>query len=273
MVEGFNEHRITQSAALVSHFGFLSVFPLMLVATTALGFVLQNHQALRIRIINSAWQRIPIIGSELARNPAQLTGSTVVLIVGLLTTVWAGTKAFMAMQTALDDIADVPRDERANIAIGRLRALIGIGLIGTAQVATVGATALVGIADLGLISNAALVVAAAVANTLVLLGTYRWLCHVRRPWRRLLPGAVFGGVLYAVLQLLGTTVVSRAISRASPVYGTFAAVIALLSWLTLHALIALIGAQLNEVLAGDNRYRVGVSSADGIGGSPPPSTD
>ena len=38
--EGFRKHRSGRNAALISHFGFLSVFPLFLVFTTVLGYVL-----------------------------------------------------------------------------------------------------------------------------------------------------------------------------------------------------------------------------------------
>jgi uncharacterized BrkB/YihY/UPF0761 family membrane protein len=177
-----------------------------------------------------------------------LTGNAVVLVIGLLTTLWAGTRAFMAMQTGLDDIADVPLDERSNAALGRFRALVGIGLIGGAQFATAAITALVGVSGLAGLSKVLLVLAAVAVNVAVVLGTYRWLCTRRARWRELLPGALVAGTTFAALQVLGTTLVSRAISKASPVYGTFATVIGLLSWLSLHALVALLGAELNVLI-------------------------
>lgn len=255
IVDGIGEHRIAQHTALVAHFGFLSVFPLMLVLTTVLGFVLDGRPELRAKILDSAASRIPIIGNELASDPGRFTGHTIALILGSLLTLWGGTRAFMAMQTALDDIATVPWHSRANIAVGRLRALIGMGVIGAAQVGAAAISVLAGVATFGPLKTGLLIVAAVAINTMVLLGTYRWLCHRPRPWRELVPGAVFGGVTFAALQLLGTSVVGRAISRASPVYGTFATVIALMSWLSLHAFLALLGAQINEVVARPDRLR------------------
>ena len=64
-----------------------------------------------------------------------------------------------------------------------------------------------------------------------------------------MPGAIVGGVLFAGLQLIGVAIVGRAIAKASPVYGTFASVIGLLTWLSLHAVVALMGAELNAALA------------------------
>jgi uncharacterized BrkB/YihY/UPF0761 family membrane protein len=50
---------------------------------------------------------------------------------------------------------------------------------------------------------------------------------------------------------VGVGIVGRSISKASPVYGTFASVIGLLTWLSLHSIIALGGAELNAALTAD----------------------
>jgi membrane protein len=86
-------------------------------------------------------------------------------------------------------------------------------------------------------------------NTGVLVYAYRYICSATPPWREVLPGALLGGLAFSLLQLLGTQVVARAIAGFSPVYGTFAGVIALTWWMGLHATAALFGAELNRVLA------------------------
>jgi membrane protein len=256
VLEGFQQHRTGRNAALVSHYGFLSVFPLMVVLTTILGFVLQNRKDLRKDIIDSALGNLPFVGAQIAKDPASLRGSTVVLIVGLLAALWAGMKAFVAVQAALDDIHEIPLNRRSSFVHTRARAIGGIFVIGGAQVTTAFITSLVGVLEVGLLGQLALIVAAVAVNTVVLGLTYRWLCSVTDPWRHVLPGAIGGGVLFAILQLLGTTIVTRAIANASPVYGTFASVIGVLTWLSLHATIALVGADLNQVLAArvDSRH-------------------
>ena len=47
---------------------------------------------------------------------------------------------------------------------------------------------------------------------------------------------------------------SNLIPNANAVYGTFASVIALVTWLSLHALVALVGAELNHALPA-RRYK------------------
>lgn len=244
----YRTHRTGRNAALVAHFGFLSVFPLLLVFTTILGFVLQSHPTLRDEILDSAFSRIPIVGPELARDPTQLQGDTAVLIVGLIVTLWAGLKAFNVLQNALDDIAEVPLDGRPNIVRSRLRSLLGIALVGGGQIAAAVLTGFVGVTGVALLHRVGLIVAAIAVNTAVLACSYRWLTVRPQPWRAVAPGALLAGFVFAVLQVVGTAFVGRAISRAAPVYGTFAAVIGLIGWLSLHSTVALLGAELNRTL-------------------------
>ncbi len=241
-------HRTGRNATLVAHFAFLSIFPLLLVFTTILGFVLESYPKLRESILDSAFSRIPILGPELAKHPERLHGNVYVLVVGLLVTLWAGMKAFNMLQFALDDIAEVSLDERPNIVRSRLRSLLGIAIVGSGQVAAAALTGFVGVTGVAILSRIGLILAAVLVNTAVLAASYRWLTMRPQSWRELAPGAILAGLGFAVLQVVGTAFVGRAISRASPVYGTFATVIGLIAWLSLHAMVALLGAELNRAL-------------------------
>jgi uncharacterized BrkB/YihY/UPF0761 family membrane protein len=241
----FKAHRTGRNSALVAHYGFMSVFPLLLVFTTMLGFVLQGNSGIRQRILDSALNRIPMIGQTLESSPERLKGSVPILIIGLVTALWAGLRAFNVLQTALDDIAEIPLAERPSFFRTRARSLIGILLVGVSQVGAALLSGLIAISGVGWLNRVLLVLGTVALNIGVLGGTYRWLCSRRAHWRQLAPGAIGGGVGFTVLQVLGTTIVARAISRATPVYGNFASVIGLFTWLSLHALVALAGAELN----------------------------
>ena len=247
-IQNFRAHRTGRHAALVAHYGFLSVFPLLLVFTTILGFVLQSRPRLRDEIRNSAFNRIPIIGEKVGSQPQELKGNMLVLIFGLVAALWAGMRAFNVLQSALDDVADVPQNMRPSMLRTRARSLLGIAIVGGAQIATAILTSLVAVSGVQAIHTVLLVVGAILVNTFVTAAAYRFLCVRHFTWRHVAPGAIAAGVAFAALQIAGTVVVGRAIANASSVYGTFASVIALLTWLSLHALIALVGAELNHAL-------------------------
>ena len=54
--------------ALITYYGFLSLFPLLLLLVTVLGFVLQGDSDLQARLVNSTLAELPIIGSQLREN-------------------------------------------------------------------------------------------------------------------------------------------------------------------------------------------------------------
>jgi uncharacterized BrkB/YihY/UPF0761 family membrane protein len=249
-LEGYQRHRSGRNAALIAHYGFLSVFPLMLVFTTVLGFVLQDRPDLQADIIDSALSKLPFIGGQISTDPAGLRGNSGLLVFGVLTALWGGMKAFIAVQWALDDVHEIDLSVRSSYVKTRARALAGIVVVGGAQVATAFLTSLVGLANFQFIGQLGLLAGAFVINVAVLGLTFRWLCSVTDPWRWVLPGSIAGGVVFVILQLLGTTIVSRSIANASLVYGTFASVIGLLTWMALHAMVALAASELNRVLAG-----------------------
>ncbi len=247
-IDNFRTHRTGRHAALVAHYGFLSIFPLMLVFTTVLGLVLEGHPHLQKEIIDSAFSRLPIVGTQLATDPSALHGSVWVLLLGLLTALWASLRAFNVLQTSLDDIAEVPMPQRRTLVAIRVRSLLGIVVVGGGQVATAFLTSTLGFDSWNPFGRAGLGVAAIAMNATVLAATYRWLCVAPLSWRQVAPGALIGGFVFSLLQVAGTTVVARAIAHASPVYGTFAILIGLITWLNLHAIVALLGAELNRVL-------------------------
>ncbi|MEO8266550.1 MAG: YhjD/YihY/BrkB family envelope integrity protein [Ilumatobacteraceae bacterium] len=255
-IEGFRKHRSGRNAALISHFGFISVFPLLLVFTTVLGFVLQNNAKLLTDIKDSALAQLPFVGGQIATDPSKLEGNALVLILGVVISLWGGMKAFIAVHGALDDIAEIPLDDRANLFITRLHALLGILYVGGAQIGAAILASIATITNIAVVGTVLLLAGAVAINAGVLALSYRWLRTTRPTWHSIAPGAIVGGVLFAALQAFGVAIVGRAIAKASPVYGKdFASVIGLLTWLSLHAMISLGGAELNAALIADGPPR------------------
>jgi uncharacterized BrkB/YihY/UPF0761 family membrane protein len=64
----------------------LSLFPLLLLLVTILGFLIHGDPHLQAKIVNSALVDFPVIGSQLRGNLHALSGSGVGLAVGILGT-------------------------------------------------------------------------------------------------------------------------------------------------------------------------------------------
>jgi len=65
VVRKFVDDRASNLAALVTYYAFFSVFPLVLVFVSILGYVLQDDPTLRDDIVDSAVGRIPVVGTHL----------------------------------------------------------------------------------------------------------------------------------------------------------------------------------------------------------------
>ncbi|MEV7924111.1 YhjD/YihY/BrkB family envelope integrity protein [Kitasatospora sp. NPDC088779] len=89
----------------------------------------------------------------------------------------------------------------------------------------------------------------ALLNTALCLACFRVLTPREIPTRALLPGCAVAGPLFTVLQAFGSLLVTHELRHAGQVYGFFATVIGLLSWLYLAAQITVYAAEANAVLA------------------------
>ena len=247
-LDGFRRHLTGRNAALVTYYGFLTLFPLFLAASTILGFVLESRPELREDLVDSAAAQIPFIGNQLG---GELTGSWVALVVGLSVALWGSMKAFIGLQISYDDIWEVELDDRSTFVTQRGRALIGLAVIGGAQIATVALSSVVAEAGLPGYSQWLLVLGGLVINVAVVAAMYRFLTTFDVTWAMVWPGALFAGALYSIIQFFGTRI-TAALAR-NDTYGNFSTVLALLTWLSLHAIINLFGGEINAAL-----HRIGV---------------
>ena len=244
----FGEDRGGQLAALVAYFAFFGIFPLLLVLVTVLGLVLKNNPDLQHRIVNSALAQFPIIGDQLKAGKLNRTG--VGLIVGLVGTFIGARGMAAAMQDAANAVWGVPYAHRPKFPMNLLRNLgllivVGGGLVGT-TVLTGYATSLAGH---GLVSRVIGIVVTTVLNVGVFFLSFRLATAKSVESRSLAPGAVLAAIGWQVLQLLGNYLVQRQIAHASAVYGFFAIVIGLLTWLYLAALVTVYALEIDVVRA------------------------
>ncbi len=248
-------------AALITYYGFLSIFPLLLLFTSVLGFVLRGDQHLQQQIISSALGQFPVVGRDLATG--RLGGSTLGVVVGVLGSLYGGLGVAQAGQNAMNVAWAVPKNSRPNPFKARGRSLlllatVGLGVLGTTVVAAIGTTARAFGADLGGGSQVLVLIGSVVLNVLVYWVAFHIATGVDVGWRTLLPGAVLGGIGWQVLQTVGTAYVRHVANTAAVTKGsasssttndTFALVLGLIAFIYLGALITVIAVEVNVVRA------------------------
>ena len=245
----FGDDQGSRLAALVAYYGFFSLFPLLLVLVSVLGFVLSGDPSLRHDIVDSALGQFPVIGNQLRSGSGVsggLQGNWVSIVVGGATAVWAGLGVAQAAQDAMNTVWDVPRSVWPNFLHRRLRALALLALLGLIVIAStfVSGYGSSGSASFGAWSGWFL---ALLLNLVLFLVSYHVLTAEALAWRDVLPGAAAAAVLWTALQAAGGYVVTHQIRSSSDVYGTFALVLALFVWISLGAQIMLLCAEINVV--------------------------
>ena len=258
---GFARHRSGRNAALLAYYGFLALFPMLLLATAVLGFVLAGHPEWQASIVNSSVAQIPVLGDQILEQSGALNGSIVAIVIGLLGATWGATRAFSALQDALDDIWEVAPEDRPNPVVRRVHSLIGLLVIGGGQLATVAIATIAGITAIPDVAQVLIALGGAAVNVVMVGSMLRYLTAADATWPMVWRGAVLAGIAYTALQLVGTAVVARLLAGAQGVYGAFASVLAITGWLSIHASISLYAAEVNAVVASDveGRHDLGVT--------------
>lgn len=248
----FVDDRGPHLAALITYYGFVSLFPLLLMLTSILGFVLEDDPALQQRIIESALSDFPLLGPTLVENIGSFRGSGVALVIGILGSLYGGLGVMQAAQAALNRIYAVPRFAQPNPLLSRLRSLLLVVALGLGAVASTASSALVstfsGVVPVpGPVVTAGATVAGLLINVGIFLVVYQVLTARRLEWRNVAVGAVIAAVLWELLHLLGTYYFGTYVTRSSDVYGVFGVILGLMIWIYLQALVVVLAAEINVV--------------------------
>ena len=244
----YRDDRGQQYAALLSYYGFISMFPLLLAFVSILSLLLHDDPTLRDRIVSSLVGRLPVIGTQIQTNVESMQVHGVLLLVGLATLLWAGLKVVRNAQNAFNEQWGVSYLERPGVVRQSIRGLAMLAVIGLAIVGATAVTSLAAFGDFPGLTRVTGTLVAIVLNIVLLGVSFELLTEARLGFRTLLPGAVLGGVGLWAVQLVGGTYVERVIADASDIYGAFATVFGLLIWLALLARVVLFANELNVVL-------------------------
>lgn len=234
-------------AALITYYGFLSLFPLFLLFSTILSLVLEGYPQWQQRILDSAISEFPIVGEEL-RKTGTLSGSPIGLVVGSVAAIYGGLGVGQALQYAMNTAWMVPRNSRPNPFLSRAR---GVLMICTAGVAVVATSVLTQVANRLVVDgweSIAVDLGSIILNTGVFVLLFIVATSKTLTPRQVLPGAVIASVLFYLLQGVGVTYIGTVVARASDLNSVFAIVLGLLVFIYSNAVVVLLCVQLNVVL-------------------------
>jgi YihY family inner membrane protein len=252
IVYKFFDDRGPHLAALLTYYAFVSLFPLLLLFFSALGFVLQGHPDLRHELEHSALKDFPVIGGQLSKNVATFRGSGPALAVGVLGTLYGGLGAMQAAQAGFNRIYGVPRNEQPNPIRSRLRSLALLALLGSGVLLSTGLAIVLSTANgisrlLGPAIHVGGYGLSYVIDVALFSAAFQLLTARELRTRQVLAGGMIAAGAWMLLQIFGSSFVSARLQKTNELYGIFAVVLATLAWLYLQSLILMLAAEINVV--------------------------
>jgi YihY family inner membrane protein len=234
VIKKYGRDQANYQAALLTYFGFLSLFPLLLVLTTILQLVLKNDSQLSQQIISSTTSYFPIIGQQLQEHIHSFSRAGWALVIGFLITLYGAKGGADAFRHAVNHIWHIPSTERDNF-VHSLAKSFGIILVGGAGfiLAAVVAGYAAGIHHALPVRLILLLV-----DLAILFGAFLFVMKVSlakvTPVRKLWLGAAIAAIGLLFLQSVGGYIITHELKNLTSLYGTFATVLGLLFWLYLQ---------------------------------------
>ena len=238
-------------AAIITYYGFVSLFPILLLFSTVLGFLLQGNPDLQQRLLHSALSEFPVIGAQLG-EPKRLGGGIAGLVVGIVGAVYGGLGVGQAIQFASNTAWAVPRNKRPNPLKARGRSLLllatmGLTVLVTFVLSALGSSAAAFGEQIGVGLHVAFTLVAVVLNAGVFIVGFRLATARDLTVRQILPGALTAAVIWQLLQSFGGVYVGHVVKSASLINSVFALVLGLLAFLYLAAFGVVLATEINVV--------------------------
>lgn len=256
-------------ASSLAYFALFSLFPLILLLLTVVGYVLGTDPGLRERLLNamasaSSREFRTLLGQTLESLQTHQSARGVGAVVGFATLLFGASAVFSELQFALNRIWRVKSVPSVGVGTSLLRALrdkaisfvvvVGAAFAIFASLVLSTALSAAGSAAQGIIGSedaaqlVAIETAASVAVlTVIFAAMYRMIPQATVRWKDVFGGAFLTAVLFAALKRLLAWYLAHVGSYAA--YGAVGAVLGLLTWIYLASMFLFLGAEFARVYA------------------------
>ncbi|WP_435770354.1 YhjD/YihY/BrkB family envelope integrity protein [Nocardioides sp. SYSU DS0651] len=245
-------------AAILTFYAFVAIFPLLLLGTSILGFILEGRPQLQDSVLDSALAQFPIIGDQLGR-PEGLRGSAGGIIAGGLAALYGALGLGLALQNVQSAAWAVPRNSRPHPVMTRVNSLAILIVAGSAILTiSVGSAVLTSTQLIGAMSDYAWFPWLVRLLTVLLLGGVMTVLlrmaaarAIKHNVVRAAPGGFTIAVLWQLLQYVGTIYVTNVLAstQRNDMTQTFGLVLGLMGLLYIGAVMGVLGIEVNVVIA------------------------
>lgn len=246
VVKKYGDDAAGKHAALITYYGFLSIFPILLLTVVLVTNVLAGNQQLREDVIANI---VPAEFQETVDNAVlSLPTGGLPLVVGIVGLLFSASGIVFSVYDTLNHLAAVPHRERFGMLPRYLRgfAMVAVLLVCSLSVGVLAVMA-AELPDAGGARRVVTIAGLYAIASLLLVAAPKLLIARPTPLRAIWPAAVIGAVVVGTLLLVLGPILARFIARSGPVYGSFATIVGLFGLLYLVSQILLYAAEVAVV--------------------------
>lgn len=248
IIRKYGDDQAGYLAALIAYYAFISLFPLLIVATSAIQILTKDNAALRDRFLENATSYFPGMQQTIVDSINTPSKSGVALLVALLVTFYGARGVALVIIHAQNHMWAVARPKRTGFPKSLLR---GFGVLLWGGIGLVAAAALTGYAAAShpWPMRLLLGIGGYLVLTVTFWGIYTFASSARRHPASNVLGSMLAAAGLLVLQILGGYIISYQLRNQTGLSAQFALVLVMLFWLYLQAQVFLYAAELNVVRA------------------------
>ena len=235
VIKKYGEDNAGYQAALLTYYGFLALFPLLLVLTTLTDTALGRYPHVEATVLRGITDYFPLLGNQLAAHIHSLKRSGFALFVGILFTIYGARGVASAFSHGVQHIWQIPKHEQNGFpkSLFKNLTLLIVGGLGF-LLASISA-GLAAAAGHGFLFRSLSIA----INLIILFWLFTFLINFSLPRHVALAetrvGAACAAVGLVILQLLGGYILAHELKSLDALYSYFAISLGLLFWIYLQS--------------------------------------
>ena len=243
MIDHYGDVNGNALAAAVTYFAFLSFFPLLALAFTIFAQVAKVYAEAETTLVDAANTVLPgLVGGPNGVSLDSLQSAAPgIFSVGILLTLYSGLGWLSGMRAALVAIFEEPARNQPSFAMGKLRDITALLVLGSVLVLSVAVSGvatkvlepILDLFDIGAVGGwflaALAVVLGLAANSVLFYAFFRLLAEPDMPSRSLWSGALLGAVAFEILKQISTFLL--AFTAKSDAFQAFGIALILVVWI------------------------------------------
>ncbi len=235
VIKKYGDDQAGYKAALLTYYGYLSLFPLLLIATTVLQMLANSNIGISDELLNNITGNSSVLGGQLSVHVTSLQRSGIALAIGLLFLLYGARGVAAAFRTGVNDIWGVTRSQQPGFPQSAINNTLIVVIGGLGLIATASITGTVAALGQGLLPR----LLSYLAGVLLLYLLFSYLLRAVLPKhvdsKDTYSAALSAAIGLIVLQILGGLLISKLLMNLDALYSYFAISLGLLFWIYLQA--------------------------------------